>query len=450
MKSGFGGFLAVGVLSGSLFGVSAARADGGFPRAHDIFLEPGNSDHILVRSDYWGLFRSTDAGKTWQYGCSELFGGSSKYVARRNVLYLAGGRILVSTFTGIRMTDDFCNWRDNSSMASQPVEDFAVSGTNLYAVTALGTDGGVSSNLFRSTDNGDTWTNLSTKFPPNFIASSIRIAPSDPTRVYVGGSTVGKTDAIIQVSSDSGATWQEHSFPSPAQVATIRARAVSPINPDIAIVWVDNGGTDDTQPDWMFATGDGGVTWTQIYAGQQDLPGLVFSPDGTELRISGKMDSLMGAKVTDVLSTQQAAFQKVFDGQVWGLTWTADGTLYAGNNNFTARGIPAFTLGKSTDGGTTFDPLMSICSLEFATCDASSSIEAMCHAPYDGTGGIVVDFLQTSRCTPPPAPASSAKKSSDGCSYATAPKDSDSPFHPAALVAVAALALGARARRRRR
>lgn len=437
--------VAVAALTSALLIAPKARADGGFPRAHDIFLEPGNPSHILIRSDFWGLFRSTDGGQSWQYACSELYGGNAKQLTRVNLQYLPGGRILVGKFGGLAMTDDYCNWTDNASLANHYVEDLVMDGAELRAVTADGDgNGGVTSALWSSTDNGTTWTKTGGAFPTGFIASSIRIAPSDAQRIYVGGTSIGSSDAVIAQSTDGGATWTTTAFTPPSSTFEVRVRAVHPTRPDVAFVWVDND--DVTQPDSIWGTGDAGATWTNVYSGQKDLPGLALSPDGTDIRIAGPYDAtvgadgLVGATVDAALAQGPSAFQKVFEGSVYGLTWTAD-ALYAGNNNFTAGDIPAFTLGKSTTKGASFTPLMNICSLEFATCGASSSIETTCHPPFDGPGGFQADFLDSDRCKAPPAP-----KKSSSCSAAS-PSSGGSAV--AALGALAAV-VGARRRRRRR
>lgn len=391
--------LATAGASAALLVAAAARADGGFPRAQSIFFEPGDPTHILIRSDYWGLFRSNDGGQTWQYGCSELYGGNAKQITRLNLLYLAGGRILVGRFGGLRITDDFCNWTDSASLDGHFVEDLAEVGNDLFAVTADGANGTVTSALWRSTDHGTTWAGSGGAFPTGYIATSLGVAPSDPTRMYVGGASVGSSgSAVIAISTTGGSSWTTSSFTPPTGTYQVRVRAIHPTRPGVVFVRVDT--EDDTLPDTVWATSDGGATWMNVYTSQQDLTGLALSPDGTEIRLGGRSDGLLGATVDAALAQGPAAFQKVFDGSVWGLTWTAD-ALYAGNNNFTAAGIPAFTLGKSTDGGKTFSPLMSICQLEFATCDPSSSIEKSCHPGYDGPGGIKVDFLNSSRCTEP-------------------------------------------------
>lgn len=450
--------LAVAAITSVLSLAPSARADGGFPRANDIFFEPGDPSHILIRSDYWGLFRTTDGGQSWQYACSELYGGSSKSGTRVSLAYLPGGRILVpsSSARAIRMTDDYCNWSDNASLTGHFIGDVVMNGTTVVAVTSDNTDSGISTSLWSSSDNGSTWAPTGAALPGGFFAKSIRVAPSDPQRIYVGGTSVGSTSAVVAQSTNGGTSWTTTTFAPSSGSFSVRIRAVGPTRPDVVFAWIDND--DPAQPDSIWGTGDAGVTWTNVYTSQapatasvKDLPGLALSPDGTEIRIAGQYDGLLGATVDAALSQGPSAFQKVFDGQVWGLTWTAD-ALYAGNNNFTGEGIPAFTLGKSTDGGKTFSPLMSICSLELATCGSSSSLESTCHPVWDAPGGLKPDFVTIDRCTAPADAAADAGTShevSSGCSCTLASREPGGRSAVAGL-SVFAIAVAARRTRRRR
>jgi len=89
-----------------------AWAHGGIARAYEILPEPGNPEHVVLRSDLWGLFRSVDGGATWQYICAEAYGDNSTAAEHSSVVVLPGGRILVAAqFDGLRVTDDGCTFR---------------------------------------------------------------------------------------------------------------------------------------------------------------------------------------------------------------------------------------------------------------------------------------------------------------------------------------------------
>ena len=102
------------LLASCAIALSPAKADahGGFPRAFGIYVEPNKPEHILFRSDVWGFFRSPDAGKTWLWGCAELYRSNSLSADHRNMTVLPGGRMLVaSSFSGLYISDDPCSWR---------------------------------------------------------------------------------------------------------------------------------------------------------------------------------------------------------------------------------------------------------------------------------------------------------------------------------------------------
>jgi MYXO-CTERM domain-containing protein len=459
------GLLALGAL---LVGVNA-HADGGIPRAVDILFEPGNPSDIVIRSDFWGLFRSKDAGKTWQYACSELFGGNSKQGSRNSVLVAKGGRILVAAqFKGMQMTDDLCSWHEAPSLSGHLVQSVTSAGTDFYALSADGVTSdsgasGVVSEVWRSTDGGDTWKAFGTRVPGNFSGASLAFAPSDDQRVYVLGTELQSQKTVMVHSIDGASSWVSVPITTADPGAQIRIQAVHPKRPDVVFVWMDSTPPSAGQvvPDEVWGTKDGGATWSKVYTGKGDLPGLAISPDGTQVLISGPEDGdgIQGATVDDALSQGQAAFHPVFTGKVWGLTWN-DGGLFAGNNNFTGRDsngtpLPAYTLGVSNDEGKTFSPLMSVCQLEYATCPSGTDMDQACHGPFYGLGGYEIDYLKSSRCAAATTSDAGAKadagasssapaKSGCSCSVPGAGASRLSASAPALLVA-----LGLLARRRR-
>ena len=105
-----------------------------------------------------GIFRSTDGGVTWQKVLykDENTGGSDIAMdpSNPNVLYAA-------------------LWE----VRQGPWED-----SNIFS----GTGGG----LFKSTDGGNTWKQLTNGLPKDLVQANIAIAPSLPSRIYV---TLGTT-----------------------------------------------------------------------------------------------------------------------------------------------------------------------------------------------------------------------------------------------------------------
>jgi hypothetical protein len=440
---------------------STASAHYGIPHAFSIVFGPQGIQHVLLRSDIWGFMRSWDGGQTWQWSCAEVYSGNSAQAEYHPMLITASGRTLVgASFDGLRASDNFCDWRKIDAFGGALVSDIAPwSGNDLVLLTSTsGDSGGFDTRLWKSSDDGSTWATVGKPMPSHLIGLQVRAAPSNALRLYVVGIAPNGTVGLLQRSDDGASTWQELDFPlTPDQtIDSLRLPMVHPTRPDVAFVRLDAPeGFGMDAPDSVIATNDGGTTWKTLFASKGDLPGLTLSPDGKTVLIAGPLDGVQSANLDDAFQRGQAAFQQVFSGLVWGLNWASDGTLYAGNNNFAAAGVPAYTLGKSTDGGHTFEPVMNICQIGYPTsCAKGSTLDDRCSALWDTPPtGFGYDFVYGDRCIKPDAgsgtdagtnKAAAGANTESGCSYAV-PGGSDGRA-PAAL-AFAALTL-ARVRRR--
>jgi MYXO-CTERM domain-containing protein len=403
-----------------------ASAHGGNPRAYNILFDPMDPNNAYLHLDFWGSFYSTDAQKTWSYGCSELWGVHSTDTVPTNQV-LNGGRLLVAAgFQGLLVTEDHCTWTRVTGLKGQVPDVELTKQGNLVALTVSNEDGGETTNggVFQSTDNGDTWKPLGSNLPHDFSGVSVAVAPSDPTRIYVSGAVIGGAGIVFERSTDTGATWKRTVIDVPNLDPNTfwdpRIRLVQPTNPDVIFLWIDGEeGLGTYYSDQIWLSTDGGQHFASFFVGTGDLPGFALSPDGTTLAISGpgspdpttgltNPDGLNTASFTDALAHGQSAFQKVYDQQVWGLNWTTSG-LYAGNNDFTNGGIPEpFTFGVSQDGGHSFKKIMNLCEVKFPACAATSTAQ-VCVTPVDsqstGQGGYQYDFLGSDRCTNPPPSA---------------------------------------------
>jgi MYXO-CTERM domain-containing protein len=435
----------------------AASAHYGIPRAFSIIFGPEGTNRVLVRSDIWGIMRSWDNGQSWQWSCAEVFGGKSSQAEYHPMVVTSTGRIVVgSSFDGLFLSDNFCEWRKDTSFGSALVADVTTAGSDLLVLTSTSGDTGYDTLLWKSTNQGDSWTKAGTPMPRDFIGSQVRVAPSDSTRVYVVGIAPEGKVGRVQRSDDGGTTWANHefNFDTTKQIgAYFRLPMVHPTRPDVAFIRVDMPeGLGQDAPDSVLGTKDGGLTWTKLFDSTGDLPGLTLSPDGKTLLIAGPVDGIRSADVDDALTRGPAAFEQVFDGMVWGLNWASDGTLYAGNNNFGGVDVPEITLGVSHDGGRTFELMMNICQIGYPdSCGASTTLAAQCEGLWDNKEemlGFGYDFVYGERCVAPGGgdggiAASGDAKGSCACS---APGRSDNSV-PAALVLAGIAVVAGRIRR---
>src|SRR3989449_6951645 len=204
-----------------------------------------------------GMFRSTDGGKTWTRAGLRDAGQIAKIVVHpgnADVVYAwAFGHVFgPKPMRGVyRSADGGKTWNKVLSRNdSTGAVDLAMDPTNpriLYAALWQAqrspwdfSSGGKGSGIFKSTDGGDTWTELTrNKGMPAGVIGRIGIAgaPSSPDRVYA---QVEAQEGGLFRSDDAGATWtrvsDDHEMTQRAWYFSVIA--VDPANPDA--IWALN------------------------------------------------------------------------------------------------------------------------------------------------------------------------------------------------------------------
>ncbi len=250
-----------------------------------IIIHPGNSNLLYVATAHplfylgkntalAGVFRSTNGGNSWEalLQCSQTCYGFSDLVmedTNPQVLYAAfasGG--IYKTTNGGNSWAPVPNFPDRGYVRIElGIGKGAGSGTIYAGLAARVNVGGQVQPwgvIFKSTDHGQTWTQLSNA--PNYCSSQcnydniITVDPRNANVVYIGGSFVGQGNrwaGVVHKSTDGGQTWQDMT-PGTALNRMVHpdmhAIVLDPTNPDI--VWVGNDGG-------LFRSPDGGRTWEQ-------------------------------------------------------------------------------------------------------------------------------------------------------------------------------------------
>ena len=222
-----------------------------------------------------GIYKSTDAGRTWQhFGLRDARQIGAVIVDPNdpNRVFVAalghpyGPNVERGVF---RSTDGGHSWqkvlyKDDNTGAIDLAFDPANAQT-VYAVLWAARQGpweynnayaGATSGLFKSTDGGATWQPLSGSLPvaaDGLSRIGIGIAPSDPKRIYAW--VTARVSALYR-SDDAGASWRQMNTESRVwgrgdDFANVR---VDPANPDV--VYAANTST--------YRSTDGGRTFTAI------------------------------------------------------------------------------------------------------------------------------------------------------------------------------------------
>jgi photosystem II stability/assembly factor-like uncharacterized protein len=255
----------------------------------EIAIDPRNPDRLFVAvlghpygpSTERGIYRSTDGGRTF----ANVLSRGENTGARDVDLDPADANAIYASF-----------WEARQG----PWENAAWSGAN----------GGI----FKSTDGGATWRPLTNGLPANFLHAEVAIAPSDPKRLYAivatsgGGRGRGAPGAgaapppgvqgrgagtsgplppggaadggVLYRSDDAGVTWTKATTDNRAGNQRISESniVVYPKNPDHLIV------TDIVS----FKSTDGGRMWTPFKGapGGEDYQGGWINPDNADIQIT--------------------------------------------------------------------------------------------------------------------------------------------------------------------
>lgn len=202
----------------------------------DVVLDPSNpgivwvaTGEVNIRNDVLdgaGLYRSNDAGKTWQLTGFQDAGNISKVVVdphNGNIVWVAvlghvwgpnSERGVFKTTDGGKTWEKVLYVNDHTGAI-----DLTIDGDNPQVLFAAMwqaqrypwklDEGGPDSGLYRSTDGGDTWTKLTDGTPkPPIGRISVAVAPSNPDRVYALIETQ-RGHGLLFDSNDLGDHWHE-------------------------------------------------------------------------------------------------------------------------------------------------------------------------------------------------------------------------------------------------
>ncbi|MGB6821597.1 MAG: hypothetical protein WBE21_05930, partial [Candidatus Acidiferrales bacterium] len=240
----------------------------------ELAIDPRNPDHVLVAavghpygpSEQRGIFRTTDGGQSWQ-----------KVLSTDKDQYTGGGSVEIDP--------------SNPNVAYASLWD---------SVSGPWEDGnefnGPNSGLYKSSDGGATWTQLTGGLPDGIIQVHTAIAPSDSNRIYA--SIANGRGLGIYRSDDAGATWT---------LATTDRRPTGRIGGgDLCVLRVD-----PRNPDIVYSTStvtfkstDGAKTWEALKGapGGDDYQNIWINPTNPD---------------TILLTSDQGAVISVNGGKTW-------------------------------------------------------------------------------------------------------------------------------------
>ncbi|MCC6279891.1 MAG: exo-alpha-sialidase, partial [Saprospiraceae bacterium] len=248
-------------------------------RVNALVIKPDNEQTLLAGFSCGGIFKTTDAGVHWRPVFDEFpelsIGDLAFDPSNPNVLYAGTGDV------------------------NMPAYVFNGEG------------------LFKSTDAGETWSNLGLNQAG--IISKIIIHPTQPQILYVaamGNPYVRNNERGVYKSTDGGQNWQQVHFVS--NQAGASDLVIDPSNPEVlyASYWDRIRNNSESvifgNNARIYKTTDGGANWTQLGGG---LPSGKMGRTG--LVISQQNPQKLYALFTDTLSKVGGIYLTTNGGNTW-------------------------------------------------------------------------------------------------------------------------------------
>jgi photosystem II stability/assembly factor-like uncharacterized protein len=268
--------------------------DGALPSSSNsigaLALDPSNPSVVYagtgecdIRADFVtgdGIYKSTDAGKTWRYlGLRDTHTICAIAIDPKNpnVVYAASmGHVFVPNPNGgvYKSTDGGATWRkvlfvnDDTgavSLAMDPKNPNVLYATmwQAYRTPWKLSSGGPGSGLFKTTDGGAHWTNISRTpgFPRGTLGKmGVAVSASTPRIVYL---IAQAADGGVFRSTDGGASWVRvnDSWSLRQRAFYYMAIFVDPTNPNV--VYAPN-------VDALWVSHDGGKLFTKLHTPHGD------------------------------------------------------------------------------------------------------------------------------------------------------------------------------------
>lgn len=333
-------------------------ANGRFPSVDQLVVEPGNPDHLVLRTTF-GLLASKDRGGAWDFLCEDALGYKDADPA---LAVLEGGRVLLGLVDGVSVSDEAgCTFERATGIDGRVIDLTVALGEpgTAYAATIPGT----ATVFWQTTDGGTSFSPLGDEVP-NFTATTLDTAPNHPELIYAAG-LLGTRGGFLR-SEDRGKSFVTFVVP---EATSARRPYIAGIDPtDERTVYVRTEGL----PGLLFVTRDGGEHFTRILALDIPVQGFALSPDGRTIVASNPYDGIYRAQRDDF------AFERVACKGPSCLVHD-DGVLFGCGDNY----VDGYIVGRSSDLGESFQRVADFGCLEGAVaCGASSGAGALCPAVW--------------------------------------------------------------------
>ncbi len=225
-----------------------------------LLIHPRHPDLLFAGTCPSGLYRSRDGGGTWEKLNAALTPECPPILFSRVTCLIADPEDDATLWAGVEIDGV---WRSRDTGETWQRLTVGLSSLDIHGLLVLpGSPRSIlattNNDLNISRDEGETWEPQQVKKSfPHTYCRGITAKADDPTLVLIGnGNGPPGTTGSLQISRDSGMTWQQASLPHEPN-STIWTFTTHPGNPDLIFCASINGG--------LYRSRDGAVSWQKCH-----------------------------------------------------------------------------------------------------------------------------------------------------------------------------------------
>ncbi len=249
-------------------------------RIADIAIHPINQNIMYVAVGSGGVWKTTNAGTTW----SPIFDGQTSYSigcvtidpSNHNIIWVGTGENVGGRHVGFgdgvyRSLDAGATWQNMGLKESEHISKIVVhpEDSDVILVAAQGPlwSKGGERGLYKSTDGGSTWTKTLGDDEWTGVTDVV-MDPTDPDVLYaatwqrhrtVAAYMGGGPESGIHKSTDGGDTWTKSSAGLPMSNLGKTGLAISPFDHNVVYAAIET----DRKTGGLYMSSDQGASWTR-------------------------------------------------------------------------------------------------------------------------------------------------------------------------------------------